>query len=216
MKFLCGFLILIVGFSLVHSYNVFDTLQNVKHLQDIKSGHLRNLLRQNVEFSPEIIANAFEQTANLFLKPLIDNGTFFDGDDPLLRPQTRSCLFQLLAMVRALLGNRTIIPMELHNSFETEEPDGPEMELWPLIMIDAWAKISSGFASGNIRNPGHYRQCLNFRRHVNGSIIFLRPQEFSEEIRGQHCTLALQRISGNFTWPDLPVAIQPPEFIFNV
>lgn len=72
-------------------------------------------------------------------------------------------------------------------------------------MFDAWAKIQSGFESGNVNNFGSFDQCLAIEHRY-------KPGEHGV-MRGQHCQIfygpnataaAVPRIPGSgIEWTDM-------------
>lgn len=71
-------------------------------------------------------------------------------------------------------------------------------ELWALSVFDATAKLNSGFARGNFRNPGHFRQCINIKQQ-------LPDERQGIAYQGKMCLIPL--VSG---FHDIPNVI-PPE-----
>ncbi|XP_068907026.1 nose resistant to fluoxetine protein 6-like [Tenebrio molitor] len=60
-------------------------------------------------------------------------------------------------------------------------------ELWAISMLDASAKLNSGFLMGNIYSFGNYEQCLAINEPVGGSLI-----------KGQYCNLFLEPLNHTF------------------
>lgn len=83
-------------------------------------------------------------------------------------------------------------------------------ELWALAVIDSYAKIQSGFGRGNIRNPGHFRQCIEVFHPLPESIF--EPIQ-TGAFRGKHCVVAMRQLSGDF---ELPITIITPPPIINM
>lgn len=135
------------------------------------------LLERKMEFTHDMIRQAIE----IVFTPYI-NAT----DEPEGIPvEDIQCAFQFLGMI-------------------TDFQDG---KLWPLMMLDAWAKIQSGFARGNIRNPGHFTQCVNLK------VPMTNPDLAGEFFNGKHCTIGFRGIrEGEFNWTGIPIITPLPIF----
>lgn len=76
------------------------------------------------------------------------------------------------------------------------------LQIWPFIVIDAWAKIQSGFASGNIRNPGAFDQCIKIS-------VPLENEYARGPLVGKHCNLGIgKHINGTLDFSGLPQFIR--------
>ncbi|KAL7026866.1 hypothetical protein ACKWTF_005209 [Chironomus riparius] len=74
--------------------------------------------------------------------------------------------------------------------------------LWPIFMVDSWAKIQSGFARGNIRNPGHFTQCINLHAPITNEYA-------GGDFYGKHVELQIGKyINGSFDFESLPPFLQ--------
>lgn len=69
-------------------------------------------------------------------------------------------------------------------------------------VFDTWAKFQSGALSGNVQNPGHFSECVNFRHYPDDKNI--------PNIQGQHCMITFSgkqnasTLSANgFDWREL-------------
>lgn len=73
-------------------------------------------------------------------------------------------------------------------------------ELWPFEVFDAIGKINAGYARGNFRSTGHFRQCVNINRRnpENDTQLFYQ---------GKMCQVPF--VSG--FWLDYPIQIIPPD-----
>lgn len=98
-------------------------------------------------------------------------------------------------------------PDATHCGFQLAEFAGGILdgELWALAVVDSFAKIQSGFGRGNIRNPGHFRQCIEVYQEMSDPLA-------GGFFQGTHCTVAMRGIvEDDFEWP-LPIITPPPLF----
>lgn len=76
--------------------------------------------------------------------------SYTDDDDEIDLERRGRCLLQLASMFLGILRR----------------------ELWALEIFDSWAKLQSGFAMGNIRNMGHYDQCIRTYHNLEETELF--------------------------------------------
>jgi hypothetical protein len=72
-----------------------------------------------------------------------------DGEEEIDIEMRQRCLLQLISMFLGIIGR----------------------ELWALEVFDSWAKLQSGFAMGNIRNMGHFDQCLRTYHNLEEAFL---------------------------------------------
>lgn len=115
--------------------------------------------------------------------------------------------FDQVALVINTTAGYNTDPDAMQCGFQLAELAGGiiDGELWALAVVDSYAKLQSGFGRGNIRNPGHFRQCIEVYQEMRDPLA-------GGFFQGTHCTVAMRGIvEGEFEWP-LPIITPPPIF----
>lgn len=183
MKQFLIFSILFVGFSVVSAnwdanLQLFQTIRDGKFEELAHSvRNIYNKLQEEIPDEPgiiEVICSFFPpESRDIELQQLLPE--IFTQPNPNV-----PCIVQSIEVVRQFCFNET----------------------WPILMVDAWAKIQSGFLSGNIRNPGHFTQCLKIKN-------YLTNPEAGGYVEGKHCSLMIGRyIEGSFDRSIIPDFLQ--------
>jgi hypothetical protein len=169
-------LVLILGlFAVGATADIFDNLRSLKVIQEGKHERLIEALRNSsAVLTQEMFINAMLEVKEKYLNP--------SNPQIEITPDDIQCGLQIVEVVTAIL----------------------DLQPWPLLMIDTYAKIQSGFFAGNIRNPGHFTQCINLNI----------PNNTTGPIRGKHCTLGIRGyIESDFEFPG---GVIPPDPIFDM
>lgn len=175
MKVLVG-LVLLAGISLAsaHTNPSEYFAQNFKWMLELeKNGDetFKKLASMDFHISREIIVNVTRQTMEMLRADgMVEDMSPF-SDGP-------TCLDQFAHWGNALLNG----------------------ELWAFEVFDSIGKINAGYARGNFRSTGHFRQCVEIQRRnpLNESHL---------QYQGRMCQVPF--ISG--FWLDYPIQIIPPE-----
>jgi hypothetical protein len=175
------FLVVIAVFCglAVASADILDSFRSLKVIKDGKHEALLQALHDNkIAITEQMIVDAMQNVYDNYLMVPAE-------DESPITPDDIQCGFTFLAIIEAI-QNR---------------------ELWPLFMVDPWAKIQSGFVAGNIRNPGHFLQCINMNIPITSF-----PQ--AGNLTGKHCTIGIRGfIESGYEWPG---GLIPPDPIFDV
>ncbi|KAG5671530.1 hypothetical protein PVAND_001724 [Polypedilum vanderplanki] len=177
-----------------------EFVEILKNLQVLKEGKHERLIQElqtkKFEFTTDMFVNAVQTVReNYLLAPR-------DDDDGPITPDDIQCGLHLLAMIEVVLYH-------VNNNDSTISL----ATVWPLLMVDPWAKVQSGWLAGNIRNPGHFTQCINIDFPVSQMNLTNPLLEDISNLRGKHCTVGIRgRLNdSDFDWPGIGgIPIQPP------
>lgn len=152
----------------------------------IQEGEYENLVRKYAE-----ISSALSNVTNFNIIATICE--FFPEDQTPPTPNTFPLIFQdeeENENIPCLVQSLEFIQQFCHGA------------LWPIFMVDSWAKIQSGFARGNIRNPGHFTQCINLHAPLDNEYA-------GGDFYGKHVQIQIGKyINGTFDFESLPPFLQ--------
>lgn len=182
MKTVIVCVLLLVGIG-VTSANWDANFQLFKLIQD---GEYENLVRKYVE-----VGSALSNVTNFNIINTIC--AFFPEDQNPPQPTSYPMLFQdeeENENIPCLVQTLEALQQFCHGA------------LWPIFMVDSMAKIQSGFTRGNIRNPGHFTQCVNLHAPIDNEYA-------GGDFYGKHMQIQIGKyIEGTFDFESLPPFLQ--------